>query len=157
MVRIEAIIRPSRLDEVKSALDDLGVHGISVTEIKGAGKQKGYTQHYRGSEYQVNLLPKVQLIVVVSDSQQDSVIGAIESAARTGEIGDGMYGKVKIILDRFPGLPSSRLEVAERLEQLRLLENGIPIQVDAVDIDTIGVDTEADLMAVAALLAQPVL
>ena len=88
MVRIEAIIRPSRLDEVKSALDDLGVHGISVTEIKGAGKQKGYTQHYRGSEYQVNLLPKVQLIVVVSDSQQDSVIGAIESAARTGEIGD---------------------------------------------------------------------
>ena len=89
MVRIEAIIRPSRLDEVKSALDDLGVHGISVTEIKGAGKQKGYTQHYRGSEYQVNLLPKVQLVVVVTDSQQDSVIGAIEGAARTGEIGDG--------------------------------------------------------------------
>ena len=65
MVRIEAIIRPSRLDEVKSALDDMGVQGIRVTEIKGAGKQKGYTQHYRGSEYQVNLLPKVQLIVVV--------------------------------------------------------------------------------------------
>ena len=89
MVRIEAIIRPSRLDEVKSALDELGIQGISVTEIKGAGKQKGYTQHYRGSEYQVNLLPKVQIIVVVPDSKQDSVIGAIEGAARTGEIGDG--------------------------------------------------------------------
>ena len=89
MVRIEAIIRPSRLDEVKTALDELGVHGISVTEIKGAGKQKGYTQHYRGSEYQVNLLPKVQLVVVVADSMMDGVVGAIEGAARTGEIGDG--------------------------------------------------------------------
>ena len=89
MVRIEAIIRPSRLDEVKAALDDLGVHGISVLEIKGAGKQKGYTQHYRGSEYQVNLLPKVQLIVVVPDEMQERVIEAIEGSARTGEIGDG--------------------------------------------------------------------
>ena len=107
MVRIEAIIRPSRLDEVKSALDDLGIHGISVTEIKGAGKQKGYTQHYRGSEYQVNLLPKVQLIVVVSDSQQDSVIGAIEGAARTGEIGDG-----KIFVT--PVLEAVRIRTGER-------------------------------------------
>src|SRR2546426_426384 len=89
MIRVEAIIRPSRLDEVKAALDDIGVHGISVTEIKGAGKQKGYTQHYRGSEYQVNLLPKVQLIVVVKDSDKDKVIETIEAAARTGEIGDG--------------------------------------------------------------------
>ena len=89
MVRIEAIIRPSRLDEVKAALDDLGVHGISVLEIKGAGKQKGYTQHYRGSEYQVNLLPKVQLIVVVPDDMQERVIESIEGSARTGEIGDG--------------------------------------------------------------------
>ncbi|MCW3058475.1 MAG: P-II family nitrogen regulator [Capsulimonas sp.] len=89
MVRIEAIIRPSRLDEVKSALDELGVRGISVIEIKGAGKQKGYTQHYRGSEYQVNLLPKVQLIVVVRDEEQERVVEAIEGAARTGEIGDG--------------------------------------------------------------------
>lgn len=107
MVRIEAIIRPSRLDEVKSALDDLGVHGISVTEIKGAGKQKGYTQHYRGSEYQVNLLPKVQLVVVVADSQQDSVIGAIEGAARTGEIGDG-----KIFVT--PVLEAVRIRTGER-------------------------------------------
>jgi nitrogen regulatory protein PII len=89
MVRIEAIIRPSRLDEVKGALDEIGIRGISVTEIKGAGKQKGYTQHYRGSEYQVNLLPKVQLVVVVADDQMDRVVEAIEGAARTGEIGDG--------------------------------------------------------------------
>ena len=107
MVRIEAIIRPSRLDEVKSALDDLGVHGISVTEIKGAGKQKGYTQHYRGSEYQVNLLPKVQLVVVVADSMLDGVVGAIEGAARTGEIGDG-----KIFVT--PVLEAVRIRTGER-------------------------------------------
>ena len=107
MVRIEAIIRPSRLDEVKSALDEIGVHGISVTEIKGAGKQKGYTQHYRGSEYQVNLLPKVQIIVVVADSQQDGVISAIEDAARTGEIGDG-----KIFVT--PVLEAVRIRTGER-------------------------------------------
>ncbi len=107
MVRIEAIIRPSRLDEVKGALDELGVRGISVTEIKGAGKQKGYTQHYRGSEYQVNLLPKVQLVVVVTDSQQESVIGAIEGAARTGEIGDG-----KIFVT--PVMEAIRIRTGER-------------------------------------------
>ena len=107
MVRIEAIIRPSRLDEVKSALDELGVRGISVTEIKGAGKQKGYTQHYRGSEYQVNLLPKVQLVVVVADAQQESVIGAIEGSARTGEIGDG-----KIFVT--PVLEAIRIRTGER-------------------------------------------
>ena len=107
MVRIEAIIRPSRLDEVKAALDDMGVHGISVLEIKGAGKQKGYTQHYRGSEYQVNLLPKVQLIVVVADSQQERVIEAIEGSARTGEIGDG-----KIFIT--PVLEAVRIRTGER-------------------------------------------
>ena len=107
MVRIEAIIRPSRLDEVKSALDELGVRGIYVTEIKGAGKQKGYTQHYRGSEYQVNLLPKVQLVVVVADAQQESVIGAIEGSARTGEIGDG-----KIFVT--PVLEAIRIRTGER-------------------------------------------
>ncbi len=107
MVRIEAIIRPSRLDEVKSALDELGVRGISVTEIKGAGKQKGYTQHYRGSEYQVNLLPKVQLVVVVADSEMDRVVEAIEGAARTGEIGDG-----KIFIT--PVLEAVRIRTGER-------------------------------------------
>jgi len=89
MIRVEAIIRPSRLDEVKTALSDIGITGISVVEIKGAGKQKGYTQHYRGSEYQVNLLPKIQVIVVVPDADQERVLEAIEVAARTGEIGDG--------------------------------------------------------------------
>ena len=107
MVRIEAIIRPSRLDEVKSALDELGIQGISVTEIKGAGKQKGYTQHYRGSEYQVNLLPKVQLVVVVGDAQMDRVVEAIEGAARTGEIGDG-----KIFV--MPVMEAVRIRTGER-------------------------------------------
>jgi nitrogen regulatory protein P-II 1 len=109
MLRIEAIIRPSRLDEVKAALDDMGIHGISVIEIKGAGKQKGYTQHYRGSEYQVNLLPKVQLIVVIKDSDKDKVIETIESAARTGEIGDG-----KIFVT--PVLEAVRIRTGDRGE-----------------------------------------
>jgi nitrogen regulatory protein PII len=107
MVRIEAIIRPSRLDEVKTALDEVGIHGVSVIEIKGAGKQKGYTQHYRGSEYQVNLLPKIMLIVVVPDALQDRVVDAIEAAARTGEIGDG-----KVFVT--PVLESVRIRTGER-------------------------------------------
>jgi nitrogen regulatory protein PII len=89
MVRIEAIVRPGRLDAVKVALDDIGVHGMSVIEIKGAGKQKGYTQHYRGSEYVVNLLPKVMIVVVAKAEEKDAVVNAIAEAARTGEIGDG--------------------------------------------------------------------
>lgn len=109
VVRIEAIIRPSRLDEVKAALDEAGIYGISVIEIKGAGKQKGYTQHYRGSEYQVNLLPKVQLIVVIKDEDQDRVVEAIETAARTGEIGDG-----KIFVT--PVLQAVRIRTGERGE-----------------------------------------
>ncbi len=107
MVRIEAVIRPSRLDEVKAALDDLGIHGISVIEIKGAGKQKGYTQHYRGSEYQVNLLPKAMVIVVVRDEEMESAVGAIETAGRTGEIGDG-----KIFVT--PILEALRIRTGER-------------------------------------------
>jgi nitrogen regulatory protein PII len=107
MIRIEAIIRPSRLDEVKAALDDVGIHGMSVIEIKGAGKQKGYTQHYRGSEYQVNLLPKIQVIVVVDDADQDKTVEAIENAARTGEIGDG-----KIFVS--PVLEAVRIRTGER-------------------------------------------
>jgi len=107
MVRIEAIIRPSRLDEVKTALDEVGIHGVSVIEIKGAGKQKGYTQHYRGSEYQVNLLPKIMLIVVVPDTQQDRVVDAIEAAARTGEIGDGKIFVTSV-------LESVRIRTGER-------------------------------------------
>ena len=89
MFRIEAIIRPSRLDEVRMALEEMGHSGVTVTEIKGAGRQKGYTQHYRGAEYQVNLLPKIMLVVVVKDSEWEPIVEAIENAARTGEIGDG--------------------------------------------------------------------
>jgi nitrogen regulatory protein PII len=89
MVRIDAVIRPGRLDEVKTALDGINIHSMSVTEIRGAGKQKGYTQHYRGSEYQVNLLPKLLVSLVVPDSMQETVIDAIEGSAKTGEIGDG--------------------------------------------------------------------
>lgn len=109
MIRIEAVIRPSRLDEVKSALDELGIHGVSVIEIKGAGKQKGYTQHYRGSEYQVNLLPKVMVIVVVRDEDKDRVIDAIEGSARTEEVGDG-----KIFV--MPVLEAVRIRTGERGE-----------------------------------------
>jgi nitrogen regulatory protein P-II 1 len=107
MVRIEAIIRPTKLDEVKTALNDLGVHGISVLEIRGAGRQKGYTQHYRGSEYTVNLLPKVLVVVVVTDDKQEATVSAIEDAARTGEIGDG-----KIFV--MPVLDSIRIRTGER-------------------------------------------
>ncbi|MDQ2800955.1 MAG: P-II family nitrogen regulator [Armatimonadota bacterium] len=109
MVRIEAIFRPTRWPEVRAALEDIGVQGISLIEIKGAGKQKGYTQHYRGSEYQVNLLPKVQLIVVVRDSQKDQVVEAIEKAAITGELGDG-----KIFIS--PVLEAVRIRTGERGE-----------------------------------------
>ncbi len=89
MIKIEAIIRPQRLDAVKAALDDAGVHGMTVLEVRGAGKQKGYTQHYRGAEYTVNLLPKIKLELVVSDSEVDKAVAAIVDNAKTGEIGDG--------------------------------------------------------------------
>jgi len=107
LVKIEAVIRPSRVDEVRLALEDIGVKGISVMEIKGAGRQKGYTQHYRGSEYQVNLLPKVMVIVVVSDSEQERVLEVIEKAAATGEIGDG-----KIFVT--PVIEAVRIRTGER-------------------------------------------
>ncbi|MBC7807647.1 MAG: P-II family nitrogen regulator [Akkermansiaceae bacterium] len=89
MVKIEAIIRPQRLDEVKSALDDLGVSGMTVVEVRGSGKQKGFTQHYRGAEYTVNLLQKVKLEIVVAESEVEPIVNAIVTSARTGEIGDG--------------------------------------------------------------------
>jgi nitrogen regulatory protein P-II 1 len=89
MVKIEAIIRPQRLDAVKAALDEIGIHGMTVLEVRGAGKQKGYTQHYRGAEYTVNLLPKIKLEIVVSDADSDKAVQAIVNNAKTGEIGDG--------------------------------------------------------------------
>jgi nitrogen regulatory protein PII len=89
MVKIEAIIRPSVLDAVKACLDEVGIHGLTVSEVRGAGKQKGYTQHYRGAEYTVNLLAKIKLEVVVPDAMAEEVIDTIIASAKTGEIGDG--------------------------------------------------------------------
>lgn len=107
LVRIEAVIRPQRLDEVKAALDDLGVTGMTVTEVRGAGKQKGYTQHYRGAEYTVNLIQKLKLEIVVTEPEVDRIVEAIASSARTGEIGDG-----KIFLS--PVLDAIRIRTSER-------------------------------------------
>jgi nitrogen regulatory protein P-II 1 len=87
--KIEAIIKPFKLDEVKEALHEVGVSGITVTEAKGFGRQKGHTELYRGAEYVVDFLPKVKLEVVVSDDLADRVVEAIASAAQTGRIGDG--------------------------------------------------------------------
>lgn len=89
MKKIEAIIKPFKLDEVKEALHEVGVSGITVTEAKGFGRQKGHTELYRGAEYVVDFLPKVKLEVVVEDGLTDNVVEAIASAAQTGRIGDG--------------------------------------------------------------------
>ena len=89
MKKIEAIIKPFKLDEVKDALHEAGVSGITVTEVKGFGRQKGHTELYRGAEYVVDFLPKVKVEAVVDDSLVDNVVEAITNAARTGRIGDG--------------------------------------------------------------------
>ncbi len=89
MKKIEAVIKPFKLDEVKEALHEVGVSGITVTEAKGFGRQKGHTELYRGAEYVVDFLPKVRLEIVVDDDQVDRVVEAIANAARTGRIGDG--------------------------------------------------------------------
>ncbi|NBT78746.1 MAG: P-II family nitrogen regulator [Betaproteobacteria bacterium] len=89
MKRITAIIKPFKLDEVREALGDVGVTGLTVTEVKGFGRQRGHTELYRGAEYVVDFLPKVKIEVVVSDSALDGAIDAIVKAARTGRIGDG--------------------------------------------------------------------
>ena len=89
MKKIEAIIKPFKLDEVREALSDLGVSGLTVTEVKGFGRQKGHTELYRGAEYVVDFLPKVKVEVVLPDNLVDRAIEAIVKAARTGKIGDG--------------------------------------------------------------------
>jgi nitrogen regulatory protein PII len=87
--KVEAIIKPFKLDDVKDALHDAGVSGITVTEVKGFGRQKGHTELYRGAEYVIDFLPKVKIEVVVEDSLVDNVVEAIADSARTGRIGDG--------------------------------------------------------------------
>ncbi|MCX7280533.1 MAG: P-II family nitrogen regulator [Alphaproteobacteria bacterium] len=89
MKKIEAIIKPFKLDEVKEALQAVGVQGITVTEAKGFGRQKGHTELYRGAEYVVDFLPKVKIEIVISEDRQEAAVEAIQKAARTGRIGDG--------------------------------------------------------------------
>ena len=89
MKLITAIIKPFKLDEVRDALTATGVHGMTVTEVKGYGRQKGHTEIYRGAEYQIVLLPKIKIEAAVADTQVDKVVEAIKRAAKTGQIGDG--------------------------------------------------------------------
>jgi len=105
--KIEEIIKPFKLDEVKAALHEVGVSGITVTEAKGFGRQKGHTELYRGAEYVVDFLPKVKLEVVVPDDQAERVVEAIAAAAQTGRIGDG-----KIFVSTIEG--ALRIRTGER-------------------------------------------
>jgi nitrogen regulatory protein P-II 1 len=89
MKKIEAIIKPFKLEEVKDALSEIGIEGMTVSEVKGFGRQKGHTEIYRGSEYTVDFLPKIKIELVIGDAQKDAAVGAIIKAAKTGKIGDG--------------------------------------------------------------------
>ena len=89
MKKIEAIIKPFKLDEVKDKLNELGVQGITVTEVKGFGRQKGHTELYRGAEYVVDFLPKIKMEIILANSQVEDVVSGIVKAAQTGRIGDG--------------------------------------------------------------------
>jgi len=89
MTKIEAIIQPHKLEDVKTALLEIGIDGMTVTEVRGHGRQKGHTETYRGMEYKVDLLPKVKIEIVVASARQDEVVSKLAAAARTGKIGDG--------------------------------------------------------------------
>ncbi|RZD14717.1 MAG: P-II family nitrogen regulator [Candidatus Acidulodesulfobacterium ferriphilum] len=89
MKKIEAIIKPFKLDDVKEALNKIGIHGITVTEVKGFGRQKGHTELYRGAEYRVDFVPKAKLEIICSDEVAGDIISAVEKSAKTGNIGDG--------------------------------------------------------------------
>jgi nitrogen regulatory protein P-II 1 len=89
MKKIEAIIKPFKLDEVKDALNEIGIQGMTVTEVKGFGRQKGHTELYRGAEYVVDFIPKIKIEIVTSDELTSKVVSVIERAAKTGKIGDG--------------------------------------------------------------------
>ncbi len=107
MHKIEAIIKPFKLDEVKEALNGIGIQGLTVSEVKGFGRQKGHTELYRGAEYVVDFLPKIRIEVVVPDDLVDKVRDAIQSAAKTGKIGDG---KIFVL----PVLEAVRIRTGER-------------------------------------------
>ena len=89
MKKVEAIIKPFKLDEVKEALNEIGIQGITVSEVKGFGRQKGHTELYRGAEYVVDFIPKIKMEIIVSDDIVTKVVDSIEQAAKTGRIGDG--------------------------------------------------------------------
>jgi nitrogen regulatory protein P-II 1 len=107
MQKVEAIIKPFKLEEVKEALNGIGIQGITVSEVKGFGRQKGHTELYRGAEYVVDFLPKIKIEVVVQDDMVEKVTDAIQSAANTGRIGDG---KIFIV----PVLEAVRIRTGER-------------------------------------------
>jgi nitrogen regulatory protein P-II 1 len=96
MKKLECIIRPHRLEQVKQALEDTGVQGMTVMEVQGYGRQKGHTEHYRGSEYKTEFLPKVKLDILVADHLAADTITAIQAAARTGAIGDGKISVINV-------------------------------------------------------------
>jgi nitrogen regulatory protein PII len=108
MQLIKAIVRPNKVEQVKDAVGKLGVSGITVTEVRGHGKQKGHTAIYRGQEYTISLVPKMEIEIVVSDEVADEVVKAVTLAAHTGEIGDG---RVFVV----PVLDSYRIRTGERL------------------------------------------
>ena len=110
MKKIEAIIKPFKLDDVKASLHELGLQGLTASEVKGFGRQRGHTELYRGAEYMVDFLPKVKLEIVVADQQAEAVIEAIASAAGTGRIGDG---KIFVL----PLSESVRIRTGERGER----------------------------------------
>lgn len=109
MTKIECIIRPERFEDVNAALTDLGITGLTTSEVRGCGRQRGYVERYRGMEYQVRLLPKMKLEIVVRDEQVDDVIQAIMESGRTGEVGDG-----KVFLSRIED--AVRIRTGERGE-----------------------------------------
>jgi nitrogen regulatory protein P-II 1 len=96
MTKVEAIIQPAKLDAVKDALLELGVEGMTISDVRGHGRQKGHTEHYRGREYTVDLLPKVKLEIVLSDDRVEATVGAILKSAATGKIGDGKIFLTKV-------------------------------------------------------------
>ena len=107
MQKVEAIIKPFKLDEVKEALSAIGIQGITVSEVKGFGRQKGHTELYRGAEYVVDFLPKIKLEVIVTDDMVAKVLDAVQSAANTGRIGDG---KIFVL----PVLDAVRIRTGDR-------------------------------------------
>jgi nitrogen regulatory protein PII len=110
MTKVECVIRPERFEDVNAALADIGIVGMTTSEVRGCGRQRGYVERYRGMEYQVRLLPKLKLETVVRDDQVEEVVQAIMDAGRTGEVGDG-----KIFLSRIDD--AIRIRTGERGEE----------------------------------------